>query len=306
MALALASFSSNLTSPDELVRDLGHFPSSPVVLPALMAQLSDDTVELSEVVDLIKLDAGIAARILQVANSAYYVRSGRCDFIAEAVHRIGFLRTYQLVSFASASRLLMEPLTTYGLSARELWRRSVSAAIAAEILAETCGLNPQLAYTAGLFHGIGLLAIDTWARHREPAPRVRSSGYPMEMTGPEAVAFGFDNAAVAASLLRSWRFPEEIVEAVRWQFRPDAADAPNQRLACVLSVSRWLRDAVAAAPGAQSLLFPSGWELEAVGQTADGIVGLIEEIREAFADATYRLGDLGLGETALLRGSSAA
>ena len=286
---------NELLGPDDLVRDLGRLPSSPAVLPQLMALLNESSTSLHEVVDLILLDAGIAARVLQVANSAYYGRGLRCEAVDEAVYRIGFLKTYEMVSFAVASRLLIRPLVTYGISAEDLWRRSVVGAIAAEIIALRCDLNPNLAYTSGLFHGVGLVAIDTWARNRESAPRIYSSGYPAETTSCEISTFGFTNASVAASLLRSWKFTDALVEPIRWQFKPADASARHQPLSCVLSVAKWLRDAVVSAPGSALPRTPDARAIQLLGQSPGEVESLIDETRQAFDRAIFTLGDMTLG-----------
>ena len=293
MAIAIAAPTRDLLGPDDLIRDLKQLPSSPAVLPQLMALLNDPSTSLEDVVDLIQLDAGMAARMLQVANSAYYGRGARCEVIQEAVNRIGFLKTYELVSFASAGRLFLRPLTTYGISADELWRRSVVGAIASALIAARCELDTHLAYTAGLLHVIGLVAIDAWVRSQENAPRIRSSAYPKETTSQEVATLGFTNASVAAALLRSWKFPDALIEPVRWQFEPSAASARNQPIACVLSAAKWLRDAVATPPGSALPQWPDARVLKLLGLAPAELESLIEETRRAFGEATQLLEDAG-------------
>ncbi len=292
MGQAAAVPINEVLGPDDLVRDLGRLPSSPAVLPQLMSLLNESSTALHEVVDLILLDTGIAARVLQVANSAYYGRGIRCEAVDEAVYRIGFLKTYEMVSFAVASRLLIRPLVTYGISAEELWRRSVAGAVAAELLARRCDQNANLAYTAGLFHGVGLVAIDTWARNRESAPRIYSAGYPAETTSCEISTFGFTNASVAAALLRSWKFTDALIEPIRWQFKPAEASARHRPMACVLSVARWLRDAVALAPGSAQPQSPDPQAMQLLGQYPAELESLIDETRQAFDRAIFILGNM--------------
>jgi HD-like signal output (HDOD) protein len=291
---------NELLGPDDLVRDLGRLPSSPAVLPQLMSLLNESSTALHEVVGLILLDAGIAARVLQVANSAYYGRGIRCEAVDEAVYRIGFLKTYEMVSFAVASRLLIRPLETYGMPAEELWRRSIAGAVAAEVLARRCDLNSNLAYTAGLFHDVGLVAIDTWARNRDTVTRIHSSGYPAETTPCEISVLGFTNASVAAALLRSWKFADVLVEPIRWQFKPAEASTRHQPIACVLSVARWLRDAIAPPAGVPLPRSPDVRAMQLLNQSPAEIASLIEETRQAFARATLILGDMGGGADPLL------
>ena len=63
---------------DEVVRDLEHLPAAPRVLPRLKQLLSDGNTAMSEVVEMVRLDPGIAARVLQFGNSAYFSHGLRC------------------------------------------------------------------------------------------------------------------------------------------------------------------------------------------------------------------------------------
>lgn len=68
---------SNGLTADEIVRDLKHLPSAPKVLPRLKRLLADTNSSMAEIVSLIRLDPGIAARVLQVGNSTYYSQGVR-------------------------------------------------------------------------------------------------------------------------------------------------------------------------------------------------------------------------------------
>src|SRR5688572_2613838 len=70
--IADAAMPISALTPDEIVREVKHLPSAPKVLPRLKQLLSDGNSAMHEIVALVRLDPGIAARVLQVANSAYF------------------------------------------------------------------------------------------------------------------------------------------------------------------------------------------------------------------------------------------
>jgi HD-like signal output (HDOD) protein len=198
------------------------------------------------------------------------------------------------VSFAAASRLFMQPLVCYGIAAEELWRRSVMAAIAAEILARRTDADSNLCYTAGLLHAVGLVVIDTWARNQEAGPRLASTGYPSESVAQELATLGFTNASVAGALLRLWKFPEAMTEPIRWQFDPKAAPQRHQAVACVLSAAKWLRDAAPAAATGKALpRYPDDWILQRLRLNGSELESMIEETQSSFAEATRLLVEMG-------------
>ena len=229
--------------PDEVVRQLRHLPAAARVLPRLKKLLSDGNSSMHEVVEMIRLDPGIAARVLQMGNSIYYSQGLHCYTVGEAVDRVGYNQIYELVANAVASQVLVRPLTVYGIEAEELWRMSVVCALAAETLARHLHLERDIAYTVGLLHGVGLVAIDEWAFRRQPGLRFAAGSLPLETTEAERAALGFHNGEAGAALLRLWEFSPVMSEPIRWQFHPRIT-ASHQKVSIVLHLAKRLRTAV--------------------------------------------------------------
>ena len=260
MSTAAASPSTALT-PDLVVRELQHLPSAPKILPLLKRLLSNGNSAMHEIVALIRLDPGIAARVLQTANSAYYSKGVRCFNVDEAVNRVGYDQIYELVTHAVASQVLVRPLKAYGLEPDELWRSSVACALAADLLAASVGEERDIAYTVGLLHCVGLLAVDEWVLRNHPDCRLINHGYPREACEHERALLGFTQAEAGASLLRHWDFPLAMSEPVRWQYFPRST-AGHQRMACLLHAAKWVRSMTLLRPGTPSPSPPTAWLLE--------------------------------------------
>jgi HD-like signal output (HDOD) protein len=226
---------------DELVRGLEHLPSAPRVLPRLKQLLRDGNSSMHEVVEMVRLDPGIAARVLQFGNSTYFSRGLRCYTVEEAVNRVGYEQIYALVSTAVASQVLVRPLEVYAMDADVLWHNSIACALAAEALAERLPADCKVAYTIGLLHSIGMVAIDDWAARNRPDLRFVSRGLPLECVEAERTALGFHQAEAGAALLRLWEFPPVMTEPVRWQYLPNGT-AVHFPLTALLHVAKWIRN----------------------------------------------------------------
>ena len=279
------------SGPDDLVRHLDQLPATAAVLPHLLRLLKSDTASLHEVIELIRVDSAITARCLQMGSSTYYnARGTPCESVAEAVHRVGFNEVYKLVSYAATAQLLMRPLAPYHLQPEETWQRSVSCALAAEQLADHAGVNRNLAYTAGLLHGVGMIAIDAWM-HREAIDlHFDSDELPNETIASETRLVGSTNAEVGAALLRLWEFPSAIVEPVRWQYEP-AKCREEPMFAVLLHVAKWLRDA-AHVPEDQPLpTEPEPWILEMLQLTSADLEIRLYQVRDGSPPAARLLTD---------------
>jgi HD-like signal output (HDOD) protein len=261
MLTSFATGQSYPLTPEQIVSELRHLPSAPKVLPRLKRLLSDGNSAMHEIVTLIRLDPGIAARVLQTANSAFYSKGVRCFTVDEAVNRVGYDQVYELVAYAVASQVLIRPLAAYNLEPDDVWRSAVACGLAAEFLAGLTGEQRDIAYTVGLLHCVGMLAIDEWVLRNHPGLRLVSQGLPREAGENERALLGFTQAEAGAALLRHWDFPLSMSEPVRWQYFPRST-AGHQRMACLLHAAKWVR-AVACAPARAELpLVPDAWLLQ--------------------------------------------
>lgn len=292
MQTTSAALDRDLLSPDDIVRDLKHIPSSAKVLPRLLDVLRDDRAALQDVVALIRIDAGMASRVLQIGNSAYYSTSdsARCATLEEALHRVGLVRVYELVAYAAAAHLLMRELRAYGLDSDSVWRMSVTCAIAAERLAARVGADYHQAYTIGLLHGVGLVAIDAWLSSGDLPPPFAWAGLPEEATAAEKQHLGFNNASVGAALLRLWGFPSQITEPIRWQYAPAFASG-HRRMASLLHAAKWLRDAVHTPPDRPLPPAPEKAVLDLLPVEASELESLLGDIRDGYLRASLLLAE---------------
>jgi putative nucleotidyltransferase with HDIG domain len=264
-------------------------PATPALLPRLLKLLKSDSASLGEVIELIKVEPSITAHMLQMGGSPYYRGKGaRCENVEEAVNRVGFNEVYKFVSYAATAQLLMRPLESYGLTTVDTWRHSVSCALAAEHLADHTGVDRSIAYTAGLFHGVGMVAIDSWRHRQKMSFQFESTGLPEETTGSEKRALGFTHATVGAALLKHWEFPESIVEPVAWQYEPHESRT-EPLLTCLLHVAKWLRDAAHIPEELPLPPNPDDWILETLGIASQSLETRLYQVREAFSEASKLL-----------------
>src|SRR5690606_4251007 len=109
---------------------------------------------------------------------------------------------------------------------------------AAAGLAERSSLDRGDAYTAGLLHGIGLIAIDRHASQHRSARSMASSGYPLDFAPAERDWLGFSHAEAGGALLELWKFPASVTAAVRYQLEPEGA-GEHRQLSMILATARW-------------------------------------------------------------------
>lgn len=269
--------SAKTPSPQYLARSVKNIPSGPRILPRLQRLLADANSSLEDIIAPIRLDQGIATRVLQISNSAYYSKGTHCQTVEEAINRMGFRQVYTVVSNALCSESLVRPLKSYNLKAEEFWKLSVAGGLAAERLAVLAGEDRNVAYTIGLLHGLGMVVIDSWLQETAPAARLTYRTFEREFGHDEAGTLQFTQAEAAAALLSHWEFPAEMVQPIQLQY---AAEVPtdHKRMVAVLRLAKWLRNLAAGVyPAPPEFADPAQLQILRLSQTQ--MEGLLDEIR---------------------------
>ena len=243
--MPLSQRATDQPTPGQLVSELHQLPPIARVLARLQRLLSDPVSSLDGVADLIRLDAGLTTRVIQISNSVWFGRGEPSQTIEDAVSRVGFREIYRLVAVMATDAVVASRLIVYGRDAGAMWQESVVCAYAAEILADRLGEDFAVAYTAGLLHATGRQAINQHllASAGRP-PRLNDESFPRDFSVAEVARLGFTQADVGAALLSKWDFAPVVVEPIRFQYAPLEAGEPYAAMAVILYGARMLRTIV--------------------------------------------------------------
>jgi HD-like signal output (HDOD) protein len=195
-------------------------------LPGLYARvtllLRDPDASLSDVAALVDQDIAIAARILQLANSAFFGRARRITRLDEAVAFIGLTPLRALILSAEAFETLAPSSAAGAFSVAAVQRRAQSTARLARALAETSDQRDD-AFCAGLLHDLGLLILASLEPAHVATSMAIAARDGRRLADVERELRGSSHAEVGAHLLELWGLPDAIVEAVAYHHRPEAA-----------------------------------------------------------------------------------
>jgi putative nucleotidyltransferase with HDIG domain len=205
-----------------VVSRLGSVPALSTLYAQIADQLTFPDFSLAAVGDLVARDLGIAAKVLQMANSALVGLRRPAATPSHAVRILGADLTRTLVLAADLfSRY--NPAALKPFSIEVLWEHSQAVAeLAGAVAAEERAPDRVVreAALAGLFHDIGrlVLASQLPGPYREVLGLIRTD----KVTAAEAErrVFGTSHAEVGAYLLGLWGLPDAIVEAVAWHHAP--------------------------------------------------------------------------------------
>jgi putative nucleotidyltransferase with HDIG domain len=190
--------------PDELP------PFPAVALKALQIVSGTDT-SLRQLCDLIRTDPVFSAEILRIANSPLISISTRITSVLQASMLLGFQHLKNVVITVGLRAYLNNSYTPL---LQACWRHSLACAMIAEKIAGASSIDKNFAYTAGVMHDIGRVALATLF------PKVYATVVEREFERPEDVLHferdlcGIDHCEAGRSVVAVWGLPEEFAEIV--------------------------------------------------------------------------------------------
>ncbi len=184
-------------------------PFPAVALKALRVMSRQDS-RLRELHDLIRADQAFSSEILRIVNSPLYPFPTAITSTLQAVMLLGFERVQSLAVAIGVRTYLKDSLEVPVLMG--CWRHSLACAIMAEQLSGAALIDKDAAYTAGVLHDIGRLALAVCHR-RKYADFLRSTEtQPCDVLARERELFGMDHCQAGKALIWSWNLPEKFAQ----------------------------------------------------------------------------------------------
>ncbi len=183
-------------------------PAFPDVATRVRKALADENVGPDQIARVVGSEAGLAGRVMTLANSAALNRTGKnITELKTAINRIGHnnVRT-AAVAFAISQLRRAEELRPISRQLESLWHEATMVAALCHAVAQrTNGLNADEAMLTGLIHNVGKIYILARAhKHEELFANRDVMTYIMRDW----------QANVGKAIVENWGFAQHIADAV--------------------------------------------------------------------------------------------
>lgn len=262
----------------ELLLELEQLPPDRAAALRVVQLVDDPDSSSADVAGAAAVDAALTARMLRMANSAYYGLSGRVASAPFAVTVIGFQTVRSLAAMSAAGFVGDQDLPA------GFWRRGAATAAGSALLARRVGADVAQAFCVGILHDLGSALL--WRINPERHVRLLARVTPDEPVHVlEYLEYGATHATLCADVLAAWHFPEELCVAIgRHHDSPSSAATPLRRalqggiaLAALGHPSAGARDAFAVA------------SLEAAAVRRDEVPTLVAQVQREAQELTSAL-----------------
>jgi putative nucleotidyltransferase with HDIG domain len=206
----------------DVISRMETLPSVPSIYHEVIHELSASGGSIHKVAAIISKDVGMTAKILHLANSAFFGLHQSVNNLERALTLLGFDTVAALVItvqiFSMHSHAWMP-----GFSIPALWDHSMTtAALAKAIAKEEKQERSEIedAFMGGLLHDVGQVILATSLSESYQRVMILVGDRICPLWKAELEVFGTTHAEVGAYLMGLWGLPDPIVEAIAFHHSP--------------------------------------------------------------------------------------
>ncbi|MCE5250089.1 HDOD domain-containing protein [bacterium] len=216
-------------------------PTSAGIVGKVTKIIYDDSASISDLVKVIEHDPPLTAKILKVANSAYYGSSTTITSLSRAVVVLGFNTIKEIIVSVSVLHYFFDNEGSSVVDLPGLWLHSEGTARASQIISQlTIKERPEVAYTIGLLHDIGKIVLALifpvqYAKVVELAAENRC-----RIILAERRILNTDHTMIGEVLCDLWGLPEEISSAISLHHDPGSMTEMGNKMPHIINLADYM------------------------------------------------------------------
>ncbi|MFW2364874.1 MAG: HDOD domain-containing protein [Desulforhopalus sp.] len=228
---------SDIRANEEIQKLIGEqiqIPTPPTIAVQILNTVQDSESSLGDLEKIISADPALTSKMLQIANSAFYSLPNEVNTISRALSILGtnVIKNIAL-SFVIPTSLRGESTTFFDFD--YFWRRSVTSAVAAELLVKLLRERNEDIFVTAILQDLGILLMFL-SKGQEYAVALKESFETVNasLIELERKKYKFDHQQLGFTLLSDWSIPTSITMPMQFHHEPEKAPEEYRKTANVL------------------------------------------------------------------------
>jgi HD-like signal output (HDOD) protein len=211
------------------IKTIANLPTLPHIASRLMRIVNAPATSANTVAAVVAQDVSLSAKVLRLANSAFYGIPKSINTLNSAVVILGF----KIIETMVLSLTVFDMFAGGGGGAalfdrKAFWRHSLRCGVTSRLLAfrrrKIFALDPEEAFCAGLLHDIGKIVMEQYLNADFHKALHHARMYDISSFEAEKAVLGYTHCDVASWLTGAWSLPDEIVQPLVCHHEPDEAE----------------------------------------------------------------------------------
>lgn len=209
---------------DKILKSIDKLPPFPKVARKALTLLNDPDASADQLIAVIKHDPAITANILKICNSAYFGLYRKVQSVMDGLVLLGNNEFKKIIMASSVLPVYEKESKGYDLARGELWQHAMASALVSQIISKKLDQHDDMAlHTTTLLHDLGKVVLSSfvWEKFEKITTLVEDEEY--SFVEAEKAVIGLDHAEVGARISELWKFPDNMVQAIRFHHNPQGA-----------------------------------------------------------------------------------
>lgn len=202
--------------------------------------INDPDSSAKNLKDVIEKDPPLTAKLLRLANSAFYGYSKKISTIQEAIVCIGFEAVKELALRQKVCELFSKEFYFNSYSRLSLWKHCIAVALCGKLIYRMeFQQHGENIYAAGLLHDIGIIISDQFLQNSFIDILTKSKNTKKNLINIEDNVLGFNHTDIGSSLATDWKLPDELVIAIKNHHNFNSIEEKYIKISLSLFVSNY-------------------------------------------------------------------
>jgi putative nucleotidyltransferase with HDIG domain len=215
------------------VQKITDLPTLPATAQRILAVVDDNLSSVRKLESVIENDPPIAAKILSVANSAFWGFNTPAKNLSTAIIRIGFNNVKNIAVGISLMTVLNGGRHRGSLGYERIFNHSVAVGFIASLISEKLKMgSAEEALISGMLHDIGFLVLSRYFpdSYEEVLQALKED---KGLIDAEIEVLNFTHADIGRWLAEKWNLPDAISDTISFHHMPSLAQVDAKQVAVV-------------------------------------------------------------------------
>jgi HD-like signal output (HDOD) protein len=268
------------TALRKLLRSNLTIPTMPAVIQKINALIGNPETGTRDIGELVSADGPLTAKVLRIANSAYYGLANECLTTEHASTILGVNVLKNIVTQVAVINQFADLEKETGFKVSDIWTRaSVTAQLASLMCNEADNvriLSPEEFFVCGLLHKIGqVVMLDSIGKPYAQLLK-RAADNAASALATETQVLGFNHQDVGALVAKRWDLPDAVIDAIQYHGLPLEEVGPRLHVHLITVASRVARYLMVGENDAASAMLLNN--CDALGMNQERAIRLLDKV----------------------------
>ncbi len=227
------------------ILEIKHLPPLSITANRLLGAIGNPDVEIDDLADIINQDPGLMARIIGLANAAYFGQKNSISTVRDAIIRVLGINMVKSMALSIAVSGVFQANSCSGFNAKEYWFNAIGCATLSRMMALRIPTgerpDPDLVYLAGLLHNLGYLVLaHVFPSKLSHVLALKADDPSANIEALQREYLGVDWVSAGEWLVNRWHLPGFVGEAIRSVADSSEPSSDRYDIAMIRCAVKWM------------------------------------------------------------------